>query len=188
MPVNPLVVCLSGRIGSGKTSVSALLAHARGAASASFGAYVRSVATARGHDSTHRETLQDLGAQMIADHGHEWLCREVIAAADWKGDRDLIVDGIRHVAVLEAIRKIVAPAEAVLVHLALDSESELRARADSRGLAPDQRTRVERHSTELDVQQALPKLADLVLPAERPIEETVATIAEFLESVGHPKG
>jgi dephospho-CoA kinase len=132
-PVKPIVICLSGRIGSGKTSMSAALARARGAASVSFGAYVRTAAAARGLDSTHRETLQNLGAKLIEDHGHDWFCREVLATASWDGDRDLVVDGIRHVAVLEVIKRLVAPTNTVLIHLTLNSESDLRARASSRG-------------------------------------------------------
>ena len=178
-----LVVCLSGRIGSGKTSLSAALASARGATSVSFGAYVRSVAVVRGLDATHRETLQDLGAELIEEHGYEWLCRQVVGAANWDGKHDLIVDGIRHAGVLEAIRSMMAPAKTVLLHLELDSESELRRRDEGRSFSPERRTEVEKHSTERDVQSSLPAGADLTLRAERWIEETVAAAVVFLDGL-----
>lgn len=181
------VICLSGRIGSGKTSVSTALAARRHAAAASFGAYIRSVASARRLDGSQREVLQDLGAEVIADHGHEWLCREVIAAAGWKGDRDLVVDGIRHVEVFEAIKRITMPAATLLVHLQLESDGELGIRAESRGIKAVARTGIEQHSTERDVVTLLPALADFVVSAELPIEQVVSSIDGYLNKASvHP--
>ncbi len=178
--MNPFVICLSGRIGSGKTSVSIALAAARNAATASFGAFVRTVAIARGLDANRREVLQDLGANLITEHGHEWLCREVVAAANWKQDRDLVVDGVRHVDVFDAIKRISAPTTTLLIYLQLESEMELAVRTGSRGILPDARARLEQHSTEHDVIQALPSLADLVVSAEAPVERIVGAIDAFL--------
>lgn len=178
--MNLFVICLSGRIGSGKTSVATALATARDAATTSFGAFVRTAAIARGLDANRREILQDLGAKLITDHGHEWLCREVIGSANWKQDRDLVVDGIRHVEVFDAIKRIAAPTTALLVHLQLESEVELAVRAGRRGIAPEARTDLEQHSTEHDVIRELPELADLVVSAEAPVEQIVGAINAFL--------
>lgn len=178
----PLVVCLSGRIGSGKTSVSLALAKKRQAAVASFGAYIRSVASARGLDADRREVLQNLGAELIADHGHEGLCRAALSAAKWQGDRELIVDGIRHVQIFEAIKRITAPSMTLLVHLQLESDGELGVRAERRGIEAEARARLEQHSTERDVIAALPSVADLVLSAELPIEQVVGSIDLYLSS------
>lgn len=175
------VVCLSGRIGSGKTSVSAALGSARRAVTASFGAYVRREAVARGLDAEQREVLQDLGAELIAENGHEWLCRQVVATANWNGDCDLVIDGVRHVEVLETIRRITYPVRTLLVYLALEAEAELGVRAELRGVSSGARADLEQHSTEIDVIRALPDLADVVVSAENSVEQIVDTINTFLD-------
>lgn len=184
--MNPIVICLSGRIGSGKTSVSTALATARCAATASFGTFVRAEAITQGLDANQREVLQDVGARLIVDHGHEWLCREVIASANWKQDRDLVVDGIRHVDVFNAIKRISASIPTLLIFLNLESEVELAVRARSRGLSSESRSGLEQHSTELDVIQSLPALADLVVSAETPVEGIVDAINAFLADRSFP--
>lgn len=178
--MTPCVVCLSGRIGSGKTSVSSAFASAHHSAVTGFGAFVRAEAGARGLDSTRREVLQDLGEELISMRGNDWLCRQVIATANWKRDRDLVIDGVRHVSVFEAIKLIVAPTTALLVHLQLDFRGELDSRGERRGIAPLSRPELEAHSTERDVIAALPAVADLVVIAEWPVEQIVAAIYAFL--------
>ena len=90
------VICFSGRIGSGKTSVSRAVAHTLGAAWTGFGDFVRASASAAGLDSSSREVLQELGAKLIRQHGVAWLSVQVIARARWDGQRALVIDGVRH--------------------------------------------------------------------------------------------
>jgi hypothetical protein len=134
-------------------------------------------------DAERREVLQELGSQLIEDHGYAWLCQEVIKAANRRADQDLVIDGIRHVEAFDAIKALVAPAKAVLLHLRLEYESEVLARDSERGVTPGQRAVVERHATERDVQFALPARADLIISGETPLEQTLATAREFLDGL-----
>src|ERR1039458_2129720 len=92
----PIVVCFSGRIGSGKTSVSQCVATTLGAAWTSFGGFIRDAAQERGLDANSREVLQTLGAQLISEKGTDWLCEQVITRAKWDGHQPLVIDGVRH--------------------------------------------------------------------------------------------
>lgn len=174
-----MAVCFSGRIGSGKTSVSRQVAKVIEGAWSGFGDFVRSQAVARSLDPGSREVLQDLGAELIRIHGSVWLCEQVIASAQWDGSKPLVIDGVRHVAVMDDITQLIAPHRAVLVHLALDDELER-----SRDLDAHTRVAAEKHSTEQDVIHRLPQRADLVVSSNEPIEQVVNTIVSFIRTLG----
>lgn len=178
-----MVICFSGRIGSGKTSVSRQVAKVIGGAWAGFGDFVRSQAVSRSLDPGSREVLQDLGAELIRVHGSAWLCEQVIATAQWNEIKPLVVDGIRHIEVMDGITRLVAPHRAVLVHLALDNGLER-----SRDLDADLRVAAEKHSTEQDVIHRLPQRADLVVSSNEPVEQVVNTVASFIRALGISDG
>lgn len=169
-----LVACFSGRIGSGKTSVSRAVAEALGAAWTGFGDFVRATATARSLDASSREVLQDLGAQLIREHGSAWLCEQVIARAGWDGLQPLVIDGVRHVDVLDEIARQLAAHRTVLIHLDFDGTGELR------GLDAASRRLAELHATEQDVLRALPARANIVVSTNPPLESVVRAVLEFL--------
>ena len=64
MTSNGLLVCVSGKIGSGKTWTSVAIAKALGFGYASFGGYVRDRVVDRGGDPDCRELLQDVGQSL----------------------------------------------------------------------------------------------------------------------------
>ena len=67
MTPKALLVCFSGKIGSGKTSTSNAVAKALGCGYASFSGYLRDVVARRGGDPDCRESLQDLGQDRIEE-------------------------------------------------------------------------------------------------------------------------
>src|SRR5207237_1082407 len=87
--MKPLVMALSGRIGSGKTTVSTEVARRLGWVRTSFGDYVRSLARSRGLDDS-RETLQPLGASVL-NEGVEPFCRAVLAQAGWTSGTPVVI-------------------------------------------------------------------------------------------------
>lgn len=176
-----IVVCFSGRIAIGKTSISKELARQLNCPWTGFGDYVRVEATKRGLNPQNRDQLQGLGESLIKEHGFEWLCREVVAAANWAGDRPLVVDGIRHVQAFQTIRRLLPSHRTVLIHLKLDSEEALGARARERGMESAQRAAWETHSTEQQVLSTLPNLADLTVSAGLPLQEITTRIIRFLK-------
>ncbi len=176
----PIVVCFSGRIAIGKTSISKALARELNCPWTGFGDYVRAVAAKRGINAKDRDQLQRLGESIIQEHGFEWFCREVIAVANWKGNSPLVIDGIRHVEAFQAIARLLASHKSVLIHLAIDSEETLRSRAAQRGTDLSRRAAWETHSTEQQVLAMLPSIADLIVPADLPLDEITARILRYV--------
>ena len=171
------IVAFAGRIGAGKSSVAKALADHLGWKLASFGAYVRTVASSRGL-SLSRETLQAIGEELEAADATA-LCRAVLDAASWKPEEPLVIEGIRHVRVLEILKTIVVPHHLVFVYLEADEERR-RSRLRDRGSGEaDRLDAVEAHPTEKDVLTNLPKLADLVLSSASGLSEL--RLAEKIE-------
>lgn len=159
-----LVAAFAGRIGAGKSSVSAAFAADLGWKFASFGAFVRKTATERGMDLS-RESLQAVGAELEAKDA-ALFCRAVLDDAGWNAGESVVVEGIRHVRILDTLKSLVAPKPVFLVYL--EAPEELRRnRLQERGVREAQYLeRAESHSTERDVIAELPQLADLVLSTE----------------------
>jgi cytidylate kinase len=159
-----LVVAFAGRIGAGKSSVSAAFAEDLGWKFASFGAFVRKTATERGMDLS-RESLQTVGAELEAKDAMEF-CRAVLDDAGWSAGEPAVVEGIRHVRILDTLKSQVAPQSVFLVYL--EAPEELRRnRLQERGAKEAHYLeRAETHSTERDAITELPQLADLVLSTE----------------------
>jgi dephospho-CoA kinase len=161
------VLGFSGGIATGKSSLSEAVARALGCPRVSFGEHVRSRARAQGLDQ-RREILQALGEQLIRQD-IRGFCRAVLADADWKPGNSLIIDGVRHAAVISVLKEFVAPSELRLVHIEADEKSRL-ARLTARGESDSGLANLERHSTESDVRTVLPGIADLVVDGSRPLQ------------------
>src|SRR6478609_5730788 len=101
-----LVVCFSGRIGSGKTSVTDALSNALGWPKAGFGDYLRERIKREGGDSTSRQALQDLG-QSLVDSDADGFCADVISSASFVPGGNLVLEGIRHVDIYRRIARLV---------------------------------------------------------------------------------
>jgi dephospho-CoA kinase len=177
--MKPAVIGFSGRIASGKSAISKALAADIGCQRVSFGDYVRKVAAERGLGST-REVLQSLGEELeTADVSR--FCRAVIDLAEWQSGSSLVIDGIRHVHVLESLRSLVEPTPLILVFVEAD-DSLRTSRLAERGEGEDVRLgSVESHSTERDVLEGLPQLADIRLSAEDSTARAVARLRAGLE-------
>ena len=177
--MNPTVIGFSGRIASGKSAISAALAADIGCRRVSFGDYVRKVAAERGLAPT-REALQSLGEELEAADVNRF-CRAVVDWAEWRLGSSLVVDGIRHVQVLESLRSLVKPTPLILVFVEA-GDSRRTSRLAERGEGEDARLGlVESHSTERDVLEGLPQLADIRLSADDSTGSAVATLRAELE-------
>lgn len=165
----------SGGVGSGKTSLAAAVSVRAGTALASFGRFVRATAEERGI-TADRENLQALGEALIHELGWEKFCRSVLETADQRANAPLLVDGVRHIAALEHVERLVAPMSTKLVFV--DVPKDMRqARLDA--TRPAEGTvvaRADAHSTEKDVHVALRSRADLVLDGTRELDALVAEV------------
>lgn len=176
--MKPAVIGFSGKIGSGKTTVSSSLAKMLNWSRMSFGDYVRATARQRGLAES-REVLQRLGESLLATDA-EGFCRAALAQADWKSGQPLIIDGVRHTLVVEILRRLVKPMRFMLVHIAVDEtlrESRLLALGETNQSSLRQ---IEKHSTEKDVSLSLQYMADLTVHSSLPVEETLLRICRVI--------
>jgi cytidylate kinase len=173
---SPFVIGVSGGIASGKTVFARLLAYRLGADFASFGDYVRFQAARMGL-GIDRLSLQVLGERLIAEMG--WDAFTAAVLSDWAGQRHLVVDGVRHVEAVSALRAAIAPNLVCLVFLDADFETR-KTRASKRSSDAAHLDVYDTHSTELSVHSDLPSLADVVLDAriapERLADQAVTMI------------
>lgn len=176
--LEPLVLGFAGRIGSGKSALSAAVARALGWSRVSFGDYLRTVAKSSGLDES-REVLQELGESLI-EKGVDDFCRAVLTHYGWSAGEPLVIDGIRHAEVVEALRKLVAPLEVRVVFLDVDDSKRLERLRRLDESMPDKFVTIESHSTEQQVKEVLPNLADLRLPGDRPVSDLVSTVIGWI--------
>lgn len=169
-----LVIAFSGAIGSGKTSLSRAVADAVRCPRVSFGVQVREEARLRGLDDS-RETLQQLGESLVLTQ-MERFCRSVIAQAPANSHAPLLIDGLRHVAVLDFLCALVAPRPLYLVYIELDQA------ARSVRIAGDVST-WDAHSTEVQVPSALRAQADLNLDGNDDLPRLCSTVVSWMESL-----
>lgn len=174
---NTVVIGFSGAIGSGKSTVSKGVADVLGAPRASFGDYVRSVAQQRGLKKS-REVLQDIGESLVRED-LEAFCKAVIAQSGWNGNGPLVIEGIRHLKVANALRHMISPVRFLLVFINADEqvrEVRLQQRAYNKGESLRQ---ADSHSTEKDVHTLIPKMADVIVDGTRPVDALVKEILEI---------
>jgi dephospho-CoA kinase len=107
-------VAISGRIGSGKSSLSQALAQAQGWDVVSFGRYVKAVAEEQ-KIGTDRELLQALGQSLIDADGADLFLQKVVAYCR-PVSMVQVFDGVRHIAMIDAIRRCYGTLTVVCLH------------------------------------------------------------------------
>lgn len=173
-----LVVCLSGRIGSGKSSVATALSDQLAWPRAGFGDYLRQELTRLGGDPSSRQALQDLG-QSLVEKDAAAFCLAVVSDVGFLPGGDLVIDGVRHANIQHCLRRVVAPSACKLIFLAADEEERLR-RVAQRPLGEEDFARAEGHAAEADMTAELPMMADKIVDGSQPIE---TVLAECLSTV-----
>lgn len=177
-----MIVTLAGAIGSGKSTLAKALGNALGAPAYSFSGYVRSVVDRRGLDSSSRTVLQDVGHALVLDDPRVFLDQ----ALAWGGHRpgaDLLLDGLRHLSVLDALRaRQVEGVEPVLLIYLDTSPSTRELRAKARGDDPEKLRLNEAHPAEHDLHAGLREGADLVLDGDLDQDALVAKALAFIEA------
>lgn len=152
------IVGIAGPIAAGKSALAqALIDHGVGTR-ASFGAYVRNVAHERGVPAGRGE-LQRLGEELLAELGATEFTER---ALDGIVGQTLVIDGVRHVAVSDALA---ARADRyVLVFVELD-DAQRQARLEARDEGSVVLAMLDGHSTEREAALLMSR-ADLVVSGE----------------------
>jgi dephospho-CoA kinase len=182
MTHSSIVVCFSGRIGSGKSSVTEALQQALGWKRAGFGDYLRQLIAESGGDPNSRKVLQDLG-QSLVESEPDAFCGAVLASGRFRQGEPFLLDGIRHVNIYRLIGKLVAPSQVRLIHLEVD-DAHVRDRVAERPDGTADLARAERHRVEADLSQSLPHIADVVLDANQPLMTVVHVCLDTLLAFG----
>jgi dephospho-CoA kinase len=174
--LKPAVVCLSSRMGAGKSTLAISLADSLGWTHTSFGDYVRAVADQRGSGQS-REALQQIGEDLVSN-SLEPFTRAVISRVPWQ--RGCVIDGIRHLEVLATIKRIVSPLSVFLVFIDI-SEAIRKQRLRDRGMTDQQIDAADQHEIEAQVGTVITEQADLHVDGLSEIQPTVDQIRQFLE-------
>jgi dephospho-CoA kinase len=155
---------VSGEIAAGKTSIARALADRLPAVYASFGDVVRREAVTRDLP-LRRKVLQDLGAKIVAELGPEGLVEELLREISALESTNVVVEGVRHLAVDDALRAVGAASGYHLIFV--DTPEPVRAaRLAARGELGSGLAELESHPTERDVHRALRERAEIVVSGE----------------------
>lgn len=173
-----LVLGFSGKIGTGKTAVSECVAQQLGFPRVSFGNSVRSIAQRRGLENS-RETLQDIGESLVENDCRQF-CWSVLNQVDWIPGQNLVVDGIRHVKVLNEIRKIVLPSELSLIYIQVNEAIRFSRLKNRPSDDLDHLAQIGKHSTEEHVKKLLLERADLVVNGNHELNRIIEVILKWV--------
>jgi hypothetical protein len=167
------LICLSGGIASGKTTLAEALQVAfPGSARLSFGDVVRRRALAAECEPT-RQNLQDMGLQLIAE-GWPLFVNDLLSGLT-SDPEVLIVEGIRHQEAVDALTERLPTRKLLLVYLDVGSDQQRQRMAclgETEGVTG--------HDVERNVDD-LRATADLAASTEQPVEELVARVCQIVE-------
>lgn len=169
------VLALSAKIKTGKSFVGKPFAKSVGWDYVSFGNYVRLITEQRGLPA-NREVWQEVGEDLIRNNLEEF-CRSVLAQApNWKPGKPLLIDGVRHVEVSNLLKEIVAPSKYVLALLEVKEETRMERLHREEVKENDVIKRIESHSTEAQVKNVIPQIADFIIDGNQPLPELLKTL------------
>jgi dephospho-CoA kinase len=173
----PLAIAITGRIGSGKTTLSKDLANALQCARASFGDYVRGVVQKRGLPPT-RENLQIVGTELLTSDACGF-CRSVLTSSGYQPGESLVIDGLRHMITIPIICALIEPSSMKIIRVSVPEEIRLQRLRDRGEGDASSVARIESHSSEQEL-GSIAEMADFVVRGDRPRAMNIAEITAWL--------
>jgi adenylate kinase family enzyme len=177
MALPSAVLSFAAPIEAGKTTVSTQVANRLDAPRVSFGEYLRRIARKKGQALT-REALQNLGEKMVTNDVRGF-CKNVLNQQPWQAGKPLIVDGVRHVEILDALGEILAPVRAYLIFINVDRTTQTKRLKDDPLPHRKSLDELEMHPTEQQVRSKLPDRAALILDGTHDSDELTQKVIEF---------
>jgi energy-coupling factor transporter ATP-binding protein EcfA2 len=175
----PLIVGISGQVGSGKSTLAKTLADILGGENASFGDYVRHLATQSGV-STERSSLQQIGQASVrsgpADFVHSFL-----GWANPKLDRPFVVDGVRHIDVDGVLRNWAQSNGIDYLAVHVSTTDDLRAHRRTDG-SVEALAQLDAHPVEHESISDLPATADLHFDNDWHSDQLATAISNWYQS------
>ena len=160
-----IVIC--GQIGSGKSTVSALLASKLSIQVVSFGKYIRHMAESSSR-STTRSALQDLGDSLYQAMGASGLLKGALDVAGTGDSETIIFDGVRHTEVLKEIRQTACKTIAIYLDVGKEERYQRRRSQGDGSLSREQFEAIEGHAVESEIGD-LAEFCDFVIDASQPL-------------------
>lgn len=165
------VYCISGKIGSGKTTIGKMIANEIGGIHGSVSDFLKAELKKQGITAPTREQLQDLGATYI-ENGWVEFASQTVKYIGRKKEIPFVIDGIRHINFLNAMKMICWPAPVYEVVLHANDDT-LQQHLSIRGAEVFDST----HRAEGDLEGLL-AAADIVIDIDGKGKEEV--LKEFL--------
>jgi dephospho-CoA kinase len=125
-----------------------------------------------------REVLQQIGEELIST-SLESFTQAVISRVPWQ--QGCVVDGVRHMEVLVAIKQIVSPLPVFLVFIDVP-EAVRKQRLRDRGMTDQEIDSADHHEIEAQVRTVISEQADLHVDGQWEIQLTVNQIRQFLKN------
>ncbi len=160
-----IIIC--GPMGSGKSTVAALVASRLSIQVVSFGNYIRCMAQHSGRPTTRR-ALQDLGDSLYKKIGASGLLKGAMSMAGIDDGEAVVFDGVRHAEVLEEIRRGAGKTIAIYLDVGLEERYRRRKTQRSDSISREQFEATERHAVESQIRD-LAESCDFVIDASRPL-------------------
>ncbi len=167
------IILFAGPSKSGKTTLAKRLAESLRVPFSSFGDYVRKEAQRRGLTTTSSKQLQELGFEM-AKKDMKSFCKALLEEGGYVVGNGLIIDGIRHMGALAAIKTLTPKQSVKLVYL----ESSIADRIKRSSLSAGELHEVDSHPVESD-RALLKSAADLVLSTSAESDECFEALLKW---------
>jgi Fic family protein/dephospho-CoA kinase len=174
-----MLIAFTGSIGAGTSKLSQLVADILGWPRVKFSDHIRELAIEQASDPEDLNVLQAIGQNLVRDHLQSFV-EAVLARADWRGNGDLIVDGLRHVEVrTEMLRQI----GTIPMHV-VNVELQLPERAQNRGIDEETLVQYDHELSEAQLKRILPQYANLSLDGSKDHQELAGRIIELFTTHG----
>jgi cytidylate kinase len=170
------IIAFSGLPQTGKTTLARRLAKELKCKFVSFGDFVRQEAVRRGIEKPTRRDLQDLGQALVTEDLLAF-CRHVLETVKFSPGEQIVLDGVRHKEVLEAVANL-SPAQPIKLIYLVASIGVRRARSPRNvDLAS-----IDSHEVESHIEKDLRALADLVIDTEGDADESFHRLISWIRA------
>jgi cytidylate kinase len=156
-----VIIAISGKMASGKTTLAKALAEEVGGTAVSFGDHVRAIAASQGRPFD-RGTLQEIGQAAVEADATKFAV-DTLDGSKLAAGAILVLEGLRHVSVRDALRDYARSIGSEIRFIYIETEEEQRTtRLRARGDSQEATAWHEAHASEADVRVRLRDEADLI--------------------------